>query len=212
MSTDDAKPLLPEFSPVAFDRWLAKVDDGLETATVEGPTVRPLYTAHSGEAGPRPPARTPGWRIAQQYAIGDVSTLDEVLKRDVSRGLEAAWVTLHGELRAWATGSGAKTGAVVTADSIPALVASVGASTALGLDAGMAAPELAKALLDARGKDAPGDAVLCDPLAALSSAGGLGVSLDDAYARLAQTTKLAIESGTGLVPIAIDTVPACVKL
>ncbi|MEM7153461.1 MAG: methylmalonyl-CoA mutase family protein [Myxococcota bacterium] len=208
MSTDDAKPLLPEFSPVAFDRWLDKVDDGLETPTVEGLTVRPLYTAQDGEAGPRPPARTPGWRIAQQYGCGDVSTLDEVLKRDVSRGLEAAWVTLHGELRAGAAVSSAATGSVLTAASIPTLVESLTTSTALQLDAGLAAPDLARALIDARGKEAPRDAVLCDPLAVLASAGGLGVSLDDAYAQLAQTTTLAIEAGTGLATIAIDAVPA----
>lgn len=191
---DDA-PLLSDFSPVSYETWRARVErdlgrpvTALDVRTVEGATLRPLYTAEDGEPGPRPPMRPPGWSLALEYATGEPEALARALRCDAARGLEVAWIRLHDHLRADAAVVGATAGCVLVPEVLPSLAAAAGLSVALQLDAGLMAPALVRALLAVRGSDGPADAVLCDPLAVLASTGGLGTSLDLAYARLAEAT------------------------
>lgn len=191
---DDAS-LLSEFSPVSYETWRVRVERDLgrpvttlDAPTVEGPTLRPLYAAEDGEPGPRPPARPPGWSLALEYATGEPEALARALRCDAARGLEVAWIRLHDHLRADAAVAGATAGCVLALEALPSLVAAVGPSVALHLDAGLLAPAYVRALLEVRGNDGPADAVLCDPLSVLASTGGLGASLDLAYARLAEAT------------------------
>lgn len=195
-SHDDARSLLSEFPAVSLAAWRARVERDLgrplatlDAPSVEGPTLRPLYAAEDGEPGPRPPARDPGWRIALQYAMAEPEALARALRCDATRGLEVAWVELHGELRADATVAGAVVGTVLAPEELPSIVTAAGPHVALHLDAGLLAPAMVRVLLELRGREGPADAVLCDPLATLASAGGLGVPLDLAYARLAETTR-----------------------
>lgn len=198
VSADDP-PFLSEFPPIPLDRWQAEVEGSLDSSTVEGPTIRALYTADDGEPGPRPPPREPGWCLAQEYAIGSLDELRAAVAQDVGRGLEAAWIRLHDDLRAGTRAPSSSPGAVLDASALPGLVEVVGPSTALCLDAGLAAPRLVEALLAARAGAGSTDAVLCDPLAVLVGAGALGRSLDDAYAELAASTRLASEAGVRTV-------------
>lgn len=191
---DDAS-LLSEFPPVSYEAWRARVERDLgrpvttlDARTVEGPTLRPLYVAEDGEPGPRPPAHPPGWSLALEYAMGEPEALARALRRDAARGLEVAWIRLHDHLRAGAAVPGAVTGTVLAPEALPSLVAAAGPGVALHLDAGLLAPALVRVLLEVRGSEGPDDAVLCDPLAVLAGTGGLGVSLDLAYARLAEST------------------------
>ncbi|MEX1363486.1 MAG: methylmalonyl-CoA mutase family protein [Nannocystaceae bacterium] len=216
MPSDDAQPLLSEFPAVDLARWQAKLDSSLDAATIEGPTIHALYTADEPAAGPRPPGRAPGWRVAQEYALGDLESLRTALSEDAARGLEAAWVGLHGDLRAGARAPATLPGAVGSAADLASLVAAVGPEVALVLDAGLAAPDLLSALLSARqsaqlpgGREAtPADAVLLDPLATLASTGALGTTLDDAYAALAQSTRLVAARRPSARTVLVDVVPA----
>jgi methylmalonyl-CoA mutase len=194
---DDAS-LLCEFPAVSYEAWRARVErdlgrpvTSLEAKTVDGPTLRPLYAAKDGEPGPRPPARTPGWSIALEYAVSEPEALARVLRCDAARGLEAAWVELHGELRGDARAAVETTGIVLAPEQLPSLVAAAGPGVALHLDAGLLAPAFARVLLELRGRDGTADAVLCDPLATLATTGSLGATLELAYARLAETTRNA---------------------
>ena len=194
---DDA-PLLSEFPPVSYEAWRARVErdlgrpvTSLDAKTVDGPTVRALHAAEDGEPGPRPSAQAPGWTIALEYATGDVGALARALRCDAGRGLEAAWVELHGELRADARVGGETAGIVLGAEDLPALVAAAGPGVGLCFDAGLRAPALVRALLELREGEGAGDAVLCDPLATLAATGSLGATLELAYARLAETTREA---------------------
>jgi len=211
---DDAS-LLSEFPPVSHEAWRARVErelgrpvTSLDAKTVEGPTLRPLHTAEDGEPGPRPPARAPGWTIALEYAEREPAALAKALRCDAGRGLEAAWVELHGELRANARVGGECPGTVLALADLPALVAAAGSGVALCLDAGLGAPALARALLEARGGgEGPADAVLCDPLATLAATGSLGATLELAYARLAETTREAARRRPSMRTILADAVP-----
>lgn len=206
---DDSPSLLSEFPQVPYERWRSKVDDHLDTPTLEGPTIRALYTAESGTPGPRPPARRSGWRVAQEYAQPDAGELSAMVRHDVDRGLESAWIRLHDDLRAAARTPAGRPGAMVDAASLSELVEAAGPGVSLLVDAGLAAPSLVDALVSSRGKGAEGgmersDAVLCDPLALLLATGGLGASLDEAYAGLAQATRV----GAGLRTVLVDAVVA----
>jgi methylmalonyl-CoA mutase len=210
---DDARSLLSEFPAVPFEAWRVRVEralggpvSSLDAPTLEGPTLRPLHSAEDGEPGPRPPARAPGWRIALQYTTGEPQALARALQHDVTRGLEVAWVELHGELRADAMVAGSTEGTVLAPEALPALVAAAGPGVALHLDAGLLAPAMARVLFELRGKEGPADAVLCDPLATLARTGGLGVELDLAYARLAETTTHATRLRPSMRTILVDAV------
>ncbi len=212
---DDVPSLLSDFSAVPVQRWQAKVEEALgksvsslDRATLEGPTIRPLRTAEDGEPGPRPPARTPGWSIAQEYGIADPAQLHEAVVQDVARGLEVAWIEMDGDLRAAAAVPVRRPGAIVDAETVAALVDAVGPGVAVQIDAGLGAPSLARALVQRRGATALADAVLCDPLAVLASTGGLGMDLSLAYGELAQTTRDVAQQQSPLRTILADAVPA----
>src|SRR5690606_7576141 len=92
---DDDRSLLSELPAVPLASWRARVEQALgqpvetlDHPTVEGPTVRALYSADDGEPEPRPPARAPGWSIALEYATPAPSALLAALRHDVERGLE----------------------------------------------------------------------------------------------------------------------------
>jgi methylmalonyl-CoA mutase len=221
--------LLSEFPAVSYDAWRARVERdlgrpvaSLDAPTVEGPTLRPLCSAEDGEPGPRPPARAPGWSIALCYATGEPEALTRALRCDAAQGLEVAWVELHGQLRAGAAVPGATVGTVLAPEALPSLVDAAGPGVALHIDAGLLAPALARVLLELRGGEGaalggderscetvmarPADAVLCDPLATLASAGGLGLPLDVAYARLAETTNEVALRRSSMRTILVDAV------
>lgn len=199
---------MSEFPPVDLARWQAKLESSLDAATIEGPTIHALYTADEPAAGPRPPGRAPGWRVAQEYGLGELESLRTALSEDAARGLEAAWVGLHGDLRAGARAPATLPGAVCSAPDLASLVAAVGPEVALVLDAGLAAPDLLSALVSARGEATAADAVLLDPLATLASTGALRTTLDDAYAVLARSTRLAAARRPSVRTVLVDVVPA----
>lgn len=224
---DDDRSLLSELPAVPLASWRARVEQALgqpvetlDHPTVEGPTVRALYSADDGEPEPRPPARAPGWSIALEYATPAPSALLAALRHDVERGLEVAWVGLHDELRAQAIcsgwpgrtpsagapapqGPGPRPGVVLSPEALPSLVEALGPKTALHLDAGLSAPAMLRALLELdRGDRA--DAVLCDPLATVAGTGALGVELDVAYAGLAESTRTAARRRPSLRTILCD--------
>ncbi|MCH9683408.1 MAG: hypothetical protein K0V04_18370 [Deltaproteobacteria bacterium] len=212
---DDAKSLLSDFEPVTDASWGERVQqtlDGplssLDAPSLEGPTIQALYTAQEGEPGPRPPARVPGWSIALAYAGSDSDALIEAVRGDATRGLEVAWIEQHGDRLAGARAPAEIRGATLGPAQVPALVEAAGPGVAVHIHAGLGAPALATALLDARGKGGPDDAVLCDPLATLASTGGLGTTLDEAYRDLARTTADAASRGSSLRTVLADAVPA----
>jgi methylmalonyl-CoA mutase len=212
---DDARSLLSDFPAVPFETWRARVErelgrsvSSLDAPTLEGPTLRPLHAAEDGEPGPRPPARAPGWRVALCYATPTPEALVRALQRDVTAcGLEVAWVELHDELRADAALAGPTEGTLLAPEALPSLVAALGPAVALHLDAGLFAPALARVLLELRGREGPADAVLCDPLATLARTGALGVGIELAYARLAETTGHAVRLRPSMATILVDAVP-----
>ncbi|MCX4244868.1 methylmalonyl-CoA mutase family protein [Paraliomyxa miuraensis] len=198
MPNHDDPALISEFSAISREAWRARVEqargrtvDELDAPSVEGFELRipALRSADDGEPGPRPPARAPGWRIALEYAAPHGPALAEVVRHDVGRGLEVAWVGLHDELRAQHAIHGPASGVVLQPEQLAGLVDALGPTVALHLDAGLAAPAMARALLAARGDDGPADAVLFDPLTTLACTGGLGTTLGDAYAALAELTR-----------------------
>lgn len=210
---DDARSLLTDFPAVSAAAWRARVEGdagrplaSFDAQSLEGPTLRPLYTAEDGEPGPRPPARAPGWQIALEYAVGEAAALARALRVDASRGLEAAWIELRAEQRADATITGPARGTALAPDDLAALCDAAGSTVALHVDAGLGAPALAEALLSLRAGDGPADAVLCDPLATLAATGSLGASLELAYAGLARTTRAAAQRRPSLRTILADAV------
>ncbi len=214
MTDSDSRSPLADFTPVPRSRWRERVEDGgrpvtsLEARTVEGLTIEPLYSQDDGEPGPRPPARAPGWRIALEYAHGEGSAVAAVLREDVRRGLEVAGLELHGDLRAGARAPVTVEGVVLRPSQLGRVLDALGPEVALHLNAGLAAPALGRALLEACGEPGPSHAVFADPLATLASAGGLGQPLPAVYAALAELTVEAAACRPSMRTILADAVPA----
>lgn len=201
--TEPESSIISEFPPATRAQWDAKVGQPPKTETVEGPTIEALYTRDSAMVGPRPPARAPGWTAALPYGAPSAEGLARCLAEDAERGVAASWVELAAPLRAGfgdAAGSG---GTVLGPGDLPRVFEALGRGRGLVLNAGVHAPLLVDTWL-ADTERPQTDALLCDPLAELSGAGGLGCSLADAYAGLAHTTRAT--ASRGLPTVLLDAV------
>jgi methylmalonyl-CoA mutase len=178
-----------EFEAVSLEQWQAKVEETTPLSKLSaqvdvtgegGLPTRPLYDAGVRAGGTR--ASVTPWAVAQEYRVASPEALAHALATDRGFGLDAAWVRLAAPLRARAAADG--DGVVIEEREHAEALVKACDGAALWLDAGANGVTALSLLLEAGTPESLAGGVLCDPLGALAEHGGLGVSVDEAFAQV----------------------------
>lgn len=212
-------PQSVSFEPVDFAAWRAAVeaelkgspfDKALRTRTPEGITLEPLYSAEDWRAVDEYPGlgsfvrggtllgRSDGWKLAPLYDAADPETAGELLRSELDRGANAAWLVFDRAGRLGIDPASPEASAFVGPAGIAIDDAGALARVLRSLsfpdvhiivDAGAAGVPavalLAAAMAECGTSLAAADVTIaCDPLGQLASEGALAGSFDDALAQL----------------------------
>jgi methylmalonyl-CoA mutase len=227
--SDGAERLLAEFQAPSMDDWKEEVvrllkgapfEKKMLTATYEGITLQPMYTAEDTKGLPflgTSPGEWPflrgtealgkrpgGWLVAQELPFADPRDFNEALRHDLERGQNAATILLDAaghcgldadQAEARMVGRGG-TSISAFADAAAALegVAPGTPILVIGGAGSIPAAALVAAALKAKGADLSGlDLTLgSDPLGILAANGQLPMSIDEAFDATASLTNWAI--------------------
>jgi methylmalonyl-CoA mutase len=192
--------LLEDFPVLGLDQWQEEVvrllkgasfEKRMFTRTIEGLTLKPIYTG-ADTAGLEPPDRPAiRWEVAQELPVADPGEFNRLLRHDLERGQTAVNLVLE-------------TTTVQSPGDLELALEGVDLErTPLYLQTGVAATavlEYLQALCTGRGVDVSRltGALGFDPLTRLARDGGLPVSLERAWDSQALNTRWAGSSAPGL--------------
>ncbi len=249
MSAEQSTParvpltLRDQFPPHTYEQWQqecvrllkgAPFEKTMLTATLEGLTLVPLYTAADtadlaltgtlpGEApylrGTRPLGyRGRPWEVAQELPLPTCEAFNAALRHDLARGQDAVVLVVDeagqagldpDQARPEQVGKGGTS--VASRRGLSRALAGVDlATTPVHIESGSAAVAYAALLVavaEAQGvtADRLRGSVGLDPIAGLARHGGLPLSLDQAYDELAILTGWAANQAPGLQTVAVRT-------
>lgn len=234
------------FSVPTHEQWVADVEKALKgapfdkrmlTKTHEGITLRPIYTRQDWPAAGDPsgfPGATPytrggrasgnridDWDARGTYAYPDPAACNDVILRDLERGVKSVEVVFDAAAKAGLDGD-APTAAelagvdglmLYTTDDLDRLLTGVYLDLApIHLDAGaqfLPAAALLAALWQRRQvkPEAAKGAFDADPLAALAATGKLPVPIDAALAQMADLARYTAAHYPNVTAVGVDTSP-----
>lgn len=223
-----------DFDAVPREAWHEKAEadlkgrplDSLTRASLEGPTLRPLYTAEDLKGMPvldSMPGAYPflrgrtalgpgpgGWETRPEYDDPNPAEAARAIAADLERGADSLWFVLAPSIR---SGLLSDSGPGVVLDRQSAMARLLRdldlAQTAVFFEAGAGGLGVAGALAAVVGDATPGlrGGVLADPLAELARAGTLGVSLERAFDDLAELVTWCEVKAPNMACIGISTDP-----
>jgi len=226
--------LLAEFPAPSMDEWKEEVvrllkgapfDKKMLTATHEGITLRPMYTAEDTEGLPflgTSPGEWPylrgtealgrrpgGWLVAQDLPFADPGAFNEAVRHDLERGQGAVTILLDAagyrgldadQAEAWMVGRDG-TSISAFADAAAALegIAPETPILVIGGAGSIPAAALVVAALKAKGADLSTLSLTLgnDPLGFLAANGRLPMSVDEAFDAAASLTNWAAAEAPG---------------
>lgn len=234
------------FSVPTHEQWVADVEKALKgapfdkrmlTKTHEGITLRPIYTRQDWPAAGDPsgfPGATPytrggrasgnridDWDARGTYAYPDPAACNDVILRDLERGVKSVEVVFDAAAKAGLDGdaptaaelAGADGLMLYTTDDLDRLLTGVYLDLApIHLDAGaqfLPAAALLAALWQRRQvkPEAAKGAFDADPLAALAATGKLPVPIDAALAQMADLARYTAAHYPNVTAVGVDTSP-----
>ncbi len=226
--SDSQIKFVEDFATPTYDEWVAEVDKALKgapfekkmyTKTYEGISVRPVYTRQdwpptgdpSGFPGASPFTRggnaagnrVDNWDVRQVHAYPDAQKCNDIILRDLSRGVTSLVLRFDAAARAGLDADAAEAKAlagddgvmVYSVDDLDLLLAGVHLELApISLDAGaqfLPAAGLLAALWERRGvgADKAWGAFNADPLGTLADSGTLPAPLDTMLTRMADLAR-----------------------
>ncbi|HQR52479.1 MAG TPA: methylmalonyl-CoA mutase family protein [Burkholderiales bacterium] len=234
------------FAMPTHEQWVAEVEKALKgapfdkrmlTKTHEGITLRPIYTRQdwpaagdpSGFPGAMPFTRSErasgnrvdDWDSRGAYAVPDPAAGNDVILRDLERGVKSIELVFDAASRAGLDGDAAGAAALAgvdgvmlySADDLDRLLTGVYLDLApIHLDAGaqfLPAAALLASLWQRRNikPDAAKGAFDADPLAALAEGGKLPVAIDAALAQMADLARYTAAHYPNVTAVGVDTSP-----
>ncbi len=242
--SDNQLKFVDDFPTPTYEEWVAEVDKALKgapfekkmfTKTYEGITVRPVYTRQdwpstgdpSGFPGAMPFARgataagsrVDDWDVRQIHAYPDPAKCNEIILKELERGVTSLILQFDGAAKAGMDADGASAEAlagedgimVYSVDDLDLLLTGVHLDMApISLDAGaqfLPAASLLAGLWQRR--DVAPDKALgafnADPIGVLSETGNLPVSVDAALAQMADLARHTAATYSKVTAVNIDT-------
>ena len=242
--SDNQLNFVDAFPTPTYEEWVAEVNKALKgapfekkmiTKTYEGIAVRPVYTRQdwppagdpSGFPGAMPFSRgstatgnrVEDWDVRQIHAYPDPAKCNEIILKELERGVTSLILRLDGAAKAGvdADGSGVDALAgedgimIYSVDDLDLLLTGVHLDLApICLDAGaqfLPAASLLAGLWQRRGvaPDKARGAFNADPLGAFSKTGSLPVSVDAALAQMADLARHTATTYSKVTAVNVDT-------
>ncbi|TVR83326.1 MAG: methylmalonyl-CoA mutase [Rhodospirillales bacterium] len=245
MSASDVN-FVEEFATPTYEQWVAEVERALKgapfdkkmlTKTYEGITLRPIYTRSDWPSDGDPsgfPAGMPftrggtasrgvigGWDVRQRYMWPDPARCNEIILKELERGVTSIILRFDAAAQAGLDGDGAEAGALAghngimlySVDDLEVLLSGVYLDlVCVALESGpqfLPAAALLEALWQRRSiaADKAIGAFNADPVGVLAGQGALPTSMDDALARLAGLAKRTAATYAHVTAVRVDTSP-----